>query len=154
MLQYLQQDSEQSLLEGIRELRAFEGAQDNDYVQKSTSAFLASLETHDVIHVLFGCRTDMLGEIKVHMWMMFGTTMRMREMHQAMGADDHKAALRELGRWELLKRWGWALPAGFRILMSALRMSRKYPIDRYQKDIHRSLRELRETYRIKVGNLG
>ncbi|MEO1449966.1 MAG: hypothetical protein AAFV07_10595, partial [Bacteroidota bacterium] len=84
------------------------------------------------------------------MWMMFGTTMEMEEMKAAMGTHEHRAALKELGHFELLRRWARAIPTGLRIFFRARKMKHKYPIAAYKQDIHTSLSTLRTAYNIRV----
>ena len=115
MLNYLRQNSELTLFEGVQELRTFEGNQNNDRVEVSSPEFKEKLHGHDIIHSLFGCSTDIKGEIKVHLWMIFGTTTKMSEIKQALGSKDHKDTLKEIGHLKLVKRWLYAFPMAIKI---------------------------------------
>ncbi len=150
MLKYLQQRSELTLLEGIQELRKFEGNTDNDMVQTATDEFIAKLEGHDVIHCLFGCSTDVLGEIKVHLWMVFGTNTKIAEIKSVLGSRDHQDTLKDIGHRILLKRWLYALPLAVKIFIRSRKMSKKYAIENFQTDLHQPLFLLRSRYGIHI----
>ena len=150
MLKYLQQQSELTLFEGIKELRAFEGTNENDLTSKTTQQFMNALEGHDVIHSLFGCATDVNGEIKVHLWMVFGTTTKMREIKSALGSRDHKETLKEIGHLNLLKRWFYAIPMAIKIFALSKRMTKKYPVENFLNDLNEKLKDIRDEYNIMI----
>ena len=81
---YLSQDCPMTLREGIEELRKAEGAAE-DASTKVSAELSRDLGIHDAIHVLFGCRTDLAGEVVAHVWTVFGTTARIRDLHRVGG---------------------------------------------------------------------
>ena len=150
MLHYLKQQSELTLFEGIKELRAFEGENENNLESKTTEQFKNSLEGHDVIHSLFGCSTDVLGEIKVHLWMMFATTTKMSEIKNALGSKDHKTTLKEIGHFNLIKRWFIAIPIAIKIYRRSKKMHKKYPVENFKSNLDQKLKDLRKEYNINI----
>lgn len=88
-LEYLKPTSNQTLREGIAELRRAEGAE-NDAAECMAPELLTDIDTHDAIHVLFGCPTNLAGEIVAHVWTAFGTTVSMQDMHRVNQHRDHK----------------------------------------------------------------
>ena len=150
MLRYLQQQSDLTLFEGIKELRAFEGTNENDLTSKTTEQFMNALEGHDVIHSLFGCATDVKGEIKVHLWMIFGTTTKMSEIKSALGSKDHKETLKEIGHSNLIRRWFYAIPMAIKIFVLSRRMTKKYPVENFPNNLNDKLNDLRNEYRIRI----
>ena len=150
MLKYLQQKSELTLFEGIKELREFEALNNNDMVETKTIEFIEKLEGHDVIHSLFGCETDVRGEIKVHLWMIFGTTTKMHEIKNALHSKDHKDTLKDIGHINLLKRWFFSIPMAFKIYLRSRRMNEKYDVELFRKDLNQKLVTLRQKYIINL----
>ncbi|MEM9090639.1 MAG: hypothetical protein AAGC93_18060 [Cyanobacteria bacterium P01_F01_bin.53] len=78
VLQYLNLNPTQTLREAITALRDLEGPE--DAAANVTPELLPDLEIHDVIHVLFGCSTDLANEVMAHLWTVFGTTYPVRDM--------------------------------------------------------------------------
>lgn len=76
--QYLNPNSTQTLREAIAELRDLEGGE--DAAANIAPELLPDLEIHDVIHVLFGCSTDLANEVMAHLWTVFGTTYPVQDM--------------------------------------------------------------------------
>ena len=150
MLNYLKQNSELTLFEGVQELRTFEANQNNDRVEVSTQEFKEKLHSHDIIHSLFGCSTDIEGEIKVHLWMLFGTTTKASEIKEALGSTDHKETLKEIGHFKLIRRWMYALPIAFKVFFRSKKMKKKYDIENFRNDLDDKLKDLRNEYKINV----
>jgi fructose-1,6-bisphosphatase/sedoheptulose 1,7-bisphosphatase-like protein len=82
-----------------------------------------ALDMHDAVHILFGCGTSLEGEIAAHVWMKFGTTARIREMHGAVAQDEHRnkpvayerlAELKEQSIATILDEHGIPLPSSSR----------------------------------------
>ena len=150
MAQYLQQHSTLTLFQGMEELRRIEGNNDNDFAEKSTTDFLALIEEHDLIHVLFGCSTDVAGEIKAHIWTAFGTTTKLKVMRDAVGNQNHKDAIREIGQGNLIRAWTTIIPIAIRIIGCAVRMKKKFPVEQASNYLHIELDKIRHEFGIQV----
>jgi hypothetical protein len=146
--QYRQHNSTQTLQKGLEELRALEAAQQNDASETFDAALQTELTQHDVIHVLFGCGTDLQGEIQAHVWTLFGTTLSMQQMHQVNTHKDHKSALQEIGHFKLLRTWLRLFPQLLRTIWRAKHMSKKFPIEQTDAYLQRSLKEIRREFSI------
>ena len=99
---YLDPDCPLTLRDAIAELRELEA--NNDAVD-TMPALARDLDIHDVIHAVFACTTDLPGEIRAHVWTIFGTDVSMREMHRVNAHGDHRAALAQIGHAKLLRIW-------------------------------------------------
>ena len=73
-MEFLKQDSVQTLKEGLGELYA-----NNPEVHKSSIAKGKSFQDHDLTHVIFGCDTSIWGELDLKAWILFGTDISMQE---------------------------------------------------------------------------
>ncbi len=147
---YRQPNSPQTLEEGLQELRALEAAQGSDASETFAQALQTAIDQHDIIHVLFGCGTDLKGEIRAHVWTIFGTTLTMRQMHQVNEHGDHKSALKEIGHTRLLGTWLQIFPSLLRIIWRAKRMTKRFPIEKTADYLHWSLDDLRLEFGIRI----
>jgi len=146
---YINPSSKQTLLQGIEELRVAEGA-DSDAAENVSEDLLGAIEIHDVIHVLFGCPTNLSGEISAHVWTIFGTTMTIREMHSVNRHADHKAVLKEIGHTKLIRRWLKALPSIVDTFSRSRKMFKQWPAEEYEAYLDRPLDEIRSEFNISL----
>lgn len=148
-LEYLNPRTTLTLRRGIEELRLAEGA-DGDASQNVSPELLEDIDVHDVIHVLFGCPTDLDGEIAAHAWTMFGTTVSIKDMRRVNVHRDHRAVLAEIGHWRLMKRWLRSLPIVVSVAHRALRMRRRWPADEFASFLDESLCDIRGEFGIRL----
>ena len=146
-LDYMHPDSTATMREAIEELRAAEGAEGD---MSETGELTPKMQPHDAVHVLFGCGTNLFGEVRAHMWMLLGTTARMAEMHQTATSKDHRSVLKDIGYLQLLSIWLRAVPAFVTIAFRSRRMNSKWPIDELPAFLDRRLSDIRAEYRIVV----
>ena len=146
-LEYLKPDTRMTLGEGIRELRAAEGAE-NDATQNMDPELLADLDMHDAIHVLFACSTDLAGEIRAHIWTALGTTVKMKDMHRVTKHQDHRQVLADIGHATLIGTWLKNSPRLLATMFRSLRMSRRWPAADYASYLGVPLVELRQAFGI------
>ena len=149
ILHYLDPSASMSLREGIAELRAAEGA-DGDAVENVAPELIPDLDVHDAIHVLFACPTNLTGEISAHIWTLFGTTMRMKDMHRVNMHQDHRKVLTEIGHRRLIRTWFMNIPHIVATLFRSFRMSSKWPADKYADYLDVPLSELRHQFNIRL----
>ena len=150
-LEYLNPQSTQTLLEGIRELRTAESAEANA-ADNVAPELVDDIDAHDAIHVLFGCPTNLFGEIIAHVWTAFGTTMTMRDMHRVNRHNDHRQVLAKIGHGRLLKTWLFSLPRIVVTLLRVLRMKRRWPAEDYGTYLDQRLCDLRDNFGIRLPN--
>ena len=148
-LEYLKANSNQTLLEAIKELRVAEGA-DNDAAEYISPELLDDIELHDVIHTVFACPTSLKGEILAHIWSVFGTSLSMKEMHRVSSHADHKKVLREIGHIKLLKTWFKNIPNILRIVFRSKKMHKKWLAHEFEHYLEMTLHEIRAEYGIQV----
>ena len=149
MLRYLEPDSEQTLFEAIEELRVAEGVE-NDAAGYISPDLRNDIELHDVIHTVFACPTNLKGEILAHLWSVFGTTLTMGEMHNVTSHNDHKAVLKKIGHFRLIKTWLGNTPNMFRVVLRSRKMNKKWPAHQFEQYLNKSLKDIRTEYGINI----
>ena len=151
-LQYLHPNCTLTLREGIAELRAAEGVE-NDAVENVADDLVADLNIHDAIHVLFACPTNLNGEISAHVWTIFGTTLSMQDMHRVNMHEDHRQVLAEIGHRKLIVRWFRSLPKIAMTFYRTRRMTKRWPAYEFTEYLDIPLSDLRLQFGIRLPNL-
>ncbi|WP_310485042.1 hypothetical protein [Chamaesiphon sp. VAR_48_metabat_403] len=131
-----------TLGEAIHTLRAAQAA--GDLTDRFSVELERSFDRHDAIHILFDCGNSIQDEIAVHIWMIFATTVDIKEMHHAVADREHRNVLAGIGHFKLLGTWLVALPRIVIIIFKSLRMKKKLAVEELSKlkqqsidDIHR-----------------
>ena len=135
-----------TLRAALAELRAAE----TDVSEEVSAKLAEALEAHDVVHVLFGLDISDLDEVVAHGWMMFGTTLSMREMHAVTADADHRRFARKLGHAALLGLFARALPRLVSAAIRARRMTKPWPWDGYTVYLDVPLDRVRAEFGIKL----
>ena len=118
-----------TLGEAISRLRSVEDPAEN--ITRAMSEGTASaIDMHDAVHILFDCGTSLEGEIAAHVWMKFGTTARIGDMHRAVAQREHKNVLRGIGHTKLIVTWLRMLPTLLGIVGRARRMKKRVAFER------------------------
>jgi hypothetical protein len=129
---HLENELSLTLAEAISRMRSAE-----DPMGKVTNAMsentAAAFDMHDAVHILFDCGTSLEGEIAAHVWMKFGTTAKIADMHRAVAQREHKNVLKDIGHFKLLRTWLGMLPRLFGILGRARRMKKKVAFERLEE---------------------
>ena len=108
------------------------------------------LDLHDAIHVLFGCRTNLAGEVLAHVWTAFGTTAKLRDLHRVAGHRDHRTILSGIGHLRLLGAWLRNSPRIAATLRQSSRMKTRWPVEELDAFLDRPLDEIRREYGIRL----
>ncbi|WP_017326264.1 hypothetical protein [Synechococcus sp. PCC 7336] len=145
--QYLDPKSKQTLNEALMELRALEGA--DDAVVNLAPELREDIEIHDVIHVLFACKTDLASEVIAHIWTVFGTTYDVREMARVNMHQDHQDVLARIGHTRLLRMWIYRIPEIVQTLYRANQMVKHFPAQEYTRYLDKQLIEIRAEFGIR-----
>lgn len=104
---------------------------------------------HDVAHVVFDCNTSILGEGKVKVWTIFGTTL---------GFWKHLKGYSEASAFSLFKQYSWGhlfnnvfklIVAAPRTISRARRMKKPWPWSSYESYLDVPLAEIREEFKIR-----
>jgi hypothetical protein len=90
-----------------------------------SQAIEQSFEKHDAVHVLFGCGTSIQDEIAAHVYMIFGTTAKVSEMHKAVADKEHRKVLSGIVHLKLIGIWLGCLPRIAGILIKCLPMKKR-----------------------------
>ncbi|MDX2269175.1 MAG: hypothetical protein NW208_13785 [Bryobacter sp.] len=113
-----------TLGEAIERLRREEDP-DGQTVAAMAGDLAAAFDMHDTVHILFGCDTSIEGEIAAHVWMKFGTTCKISEMHRAVASNEHRRVLAGIGHFKLLRIWSRMVPRILAIIGRACRMKKR-----------------------------
>ena len=136
----------------MEELRKLEATQ----VATTTFApsLLEDIEQHDVIHVVFGCPTNLQGEVLAHIWSLLGTDMSVKRMGAVNMHADHRETLRSIGHLNVLKMWVNSFPAIVKTIWNASRMTKRLQVTSYRHLLfNRRLNDLRSEFNIKITKL-
>lgn len=147
-LRYQQQDSTQTLAEGMEEYYAqMKNLLSLDHM---TSEARALFTRHDTAHVVFGCDTSLRQEVMIDTWILFGSDVGFSTYMAYTRIPEATKILREVGLvrafWETLV----ALPALIRIVSQTRRMTKKWPWKDHSSYLHRPLGEIRRELNITL----
>jgi hypothetical protein len=137
-----------TLEQAIQELRQRE--EKNNIALKMSDEIPQTFEQHDAVHVLFGCRTTIEDEIAAHIWMLFGTTAKLGEMHRTVANQEHGNVLSNIGHLKLIGIWLVCLPRILSIIIKCSRMKKRLVLEELEKLKKQPLCEIRRQYDIIV----
>lgn len=147
MARFEQQDSAQTLAEGLAEYHA---ANPGLLAERDQSpAARAWFRSHDVAHVVFGCGTSLPDEAAVKIASLLGTTaglgvLRGYRLHEA------RRIYRRIGACEVAGTLLAALVVVPRTAWRCLRQRRHWPWDGFEAHAQQPLAELRRAFGITV----
>ena len=116
-------DSSITLGEAIERLRKAEDPT-GGVTAGMSSGTAEAFDMHDAVHVLFGCGTSLEEEIAAHVWMKFGTTAKLVDMHKAVANQEHRKVLSGIGHFKVLGTWLRMLPRIVGIIARTRRMKK------------------------------
>ena len=152
-MQFLKQDCSLTLREGLQELYL-----NNPDVAETSDRKGKIFRDHDLTHVIFGCDTSINGEIALKPWILFGTTISLRELKDY-AADEDVQRLNKEGEALLggtlvatVKMMFIFLPQFFTTwLFRVRRMHQKWPHSSISPDMFDTkISDLRRAYGIEV----
>ena len=152
-MQFLKQDCSLTLREGLQELYL-----NNPDVAETSNRKGKIFRDHDLTHVIFGCDTSINGEIALKPWILFGTTISLRELKDY-AADEDVQRLNKEGEALLggtlvatVKMMFIFLPQFFTTwLFRVRRMHQKWPHSSISPDMFDTkISDLRRAYGIEV----
>jgi hypothetical protein len=149
MPKYCQPTSTMKLCEAIRELRAVE-EQNSDISVKMSAEMAQLFEYHDAVHILFDCGTTLEDEIATHVWMVFGTTAKLGQMHDSIANREHRHVLSGIGHFKLVGIWISSLPRIVSIMSRCLRMNKRLALEELPKLKEQPLQDIRQEYGIVI----
>lgn len=123
MLSYRHPLTTMKLRDGLRELRAADGA----IMATPQSEFDDVLTAHDAVHVVFGLDITETDEVLAHVWMLRGTTLTHAEMRDVMRDREHQSLSRDLGHFARLRMVTHAVPAIVDVLWRSRKLRKRWP---------------------------
>ena len=146
MPKYFDPNSTATLEEAISELRAAEGQE--DLTEAMSAQMSQAFEQPDAVHVLFGCGTSIEDEIAAHVYMVFGTTAKVSEMHKAVSDQEHRKVLSGIGHFKLLGVWLGCVPRVLAIVAKCRRMKKRVAFEELANLKEKPLFEIRREHGI------
>ena len=146
---YLNQDSQQTLREGLDEFRRsiptpFGG---NDPSSPVGQLF----QYHDICHVVFGLSTDLRDEVLADTWAILGTTVGFWRYLDYLKVSDPQAILKEIGIWRSVAVTVKMLPHVLRAYVTEQHQLRKQWLwDQHDHFLDRTLKDIRHEFQIRV----
>lgn len=138
---YLEQDSTQTLREGIAEYYACNpGLLDPSGLPERVCELFRQ---HDAGHVVFGCDTSLRGETLIDSWTVFASTAGIRGYLEYLKYPQVNQIFQETGYLRVAVESLRCLPDVARLLWRSRRMKSKWPWAEYERYLDRRLGELR-----------
>lgn len=146
--EYTEQDSAQSLREGIAEYRARNpGLLDPSTLPPDAEALFRQ---HDAGHVVFGCDTSLRGETLIDTWTVVGTTAGVRGYLRYFRYPQVNQIFADVGYARIALESLRCLPDVLRVLVRSRRLSHRWPWAGYEQYLDRPLGEIRRRFNIRV----
>ncbi len=146
-LHYQQQDSQQTLAEGLAEYFAAHEAQLSSRI--SSEAARDFFTAHDTAHVMFGCDINLADEAYLKICSMFGTSEGMGVL-RGYALAESKEIYSELSRGEIVQTAFRSLMLVPRALWRCLRMRERWPWRNHQEFVDEPLHKIRARFGIRV----
>jgi hypothetical protein len=145
---YMQQESMQSLREGIVEYYACNpDLLDPSALPGDTEKLFRQ---HDAGHVVFGCDTSLRGESLIDTWTIFGTTAGLRGYLEYFKHPEVNQIFADAGYWRITVEFVRCIPDVLRVLARCRRLSWRWPWADYDHYLDQSLDEIRARFNIRV----
>ncbi len=145
---YLEQDSTQTLREGIAEYYACnEGLLNPELLPPGCEELFRQ---HDAGHVIFGCDTSYRGETLIDTWTVFATTAGLKGLMEYFKYPQVNQIFDDVGRITIFLESCKAIPSICRLVVRSRKMSAKWPWEGFEAYLDRPLAELRREFNIQV----
>ena len=145
---YIEQDSPQSLREGLAEYRALNpGLLDPDAMSPDAAE---RFRQHDAGHVVFGCDTSLRGEALIDTWTVAATTAGLRGYLDYFQYPQVNQIFAEAGYWRIALESARCLPDVVRVLARSRRLVTRWPWEDYPRYLDRPLAAIRREFNIRV----
>jgi ubiquinone biosynthesis protein Coq4 len=147
-LRYMEQETSQSLAEGLEEYYARNPGLIAPSGLPPEAAEL--FRQHDAGHVVFGCDTSLRGETLIDTWTVFGTTAGLRGYLRYFGVPQVNQIFADTGYARIAAESVRCLPDALRVIARSRRLASRWPWDRWEGYLERPLSEVRREFGIRV----
>jgi hypothetical protein len=147
-LRYMEQDSPQTLAEGLEEYYARNPGLLAPSGLPPEAAEL--FRQHDAGHVVFGCDTSPRGETLIDTWTVFGTTAGLRGYLRYFGVPQVNQIFAETGYARIVAQSVRCLPDALRVIARSRRLASPWPWERWEGHLGQRLADIRREFRIRV----
>jgi len=146
--EYAEQDSRQSLREGIAEYRTRNpGLLDPASLPPEVAALFRQ---HDAGHVVFGCDTSLRGETLIDTWTVVGTTAGVRGYLRYFRHPQVNQIFADVGYARIALESIRCLPDVLRVLVCSRRLATRWPWESYEQYLDQPLQEIRRRFNIRI----
>jgi len=149
MLNYQQQNSEQTLAEGLREYATV--YQDLLNHRATSEAATEFFRCHDTVHVVFGCDVSLADEGIVKISSFFGTTEGLGVM-RGYRLEESKEIYETLPVGDIITTACTAIVWVPRTLWRCMRMQQRWPWDDFDAQLEQPLADIRQHFGITVAH--
>tara|TARA_B100000029_G_scaffold4166_1_gene4878 strand:- start:455 stop:937 length:483 start_codon:yes stop_codon:yes gene_type:complete len=156
MYRYQEQNSEQTLQEGLDEFYSI----NSKFRELSETGEKKGLFfQHDITHIVFGLNTKLEEEHLLDSWALWGCKIKWKTMYEYMRHPAIKEITREiykdLGTWGVVKKIITMIPLKLLIVSRALRMKKKWDYHNVTEGKLKSkISDIRKEYNINVYKIG
>lgn len=147
-LRYQEQDSEQTLAEGLEEYYA--NMPNLFSVEEMRPEAKELFVPHDVAHVIFGCDTSLHQETLIDMWTILGSDVGFATYLAYLRVPEARQAFKGISPVTLAKEVIGALPDVGRVISRTRKMRSKWTWKGFEAYKNRSLKEIREELGIRI----
>lgn len=148
MLKYQKINTDQTLQEGIAELRASVGP-DHDSAIKMGPEMEHTMKAHDAVHVVFGCDASIEDEAISHFVMLLNTDVRLSDVRKVAKSKEHKSVVGEHKKQVILRTLAGAPKDLWKAFRLRRKMPKKWPWFGYAPYLNKSIQEIRAEFSIE-----
>ena len=144
--QYQQQDSSQTLQEGLEEYYAsIPGLMIPDDTNEKTAQMLT---LHDVTHVIFGCSTSIEDEFLCDSWTLMGSNLSFSKYLEYMKYPETQQMFKEIGYFKVIWIGIKTLPEIIKVYLRTRKMAKKWSWSGYKQYLNLTLKDIRQEFNI------
>ena len=148
MLRYQEQESRQTLAEGLMEYWAANPGLNSARDPGGSGAEF--FRCHDTAHVVFGCSTCLVGEALADTWTLFGTSVTIPQFLGFLKIEEHQEIMAKVGWLTASVTVARSVPILVKVAWRAHRMPTKWPWSNFDSFLSRPLADIRRELRIDV----
>mgnify|MGYP000011444482 FL=1 len=152
MLKYQNQNTDITVLEGIKEYREYLVQNNKDKLQDFEGSQL--IRDHDATHVIFGLDTTIEQESMLDTWVLWGTEFKWKYLLSYIGKQElkelQKKLFKEIGVLKLIYTALKIVPIKLKIILRALKMKKKWPFIAPKNLLEKKICDVRAEYGIII----
>lgn len=113
-----------------------------------------AMKSHDIAHIIFGCNTRLLGEMRVELWTLFGTNIPFKVYYKYVSNSEviklPLLILKQIGIFKSIWFFVRNIYEFFRILRLSTTMKKKWPTLHEESYMSKTVGEIREEFGVPL----